>query len=106
MYVCVCCAWTLQVVVFFSGLVWSLVDSQGLPDVGTVMEQLNNVPVLTAVVWTGLVTTALTVMLQTTSLGVLSRCDAGTAWGRGVRFSAEGVLGLCRARAGVGHAQA
>jgi len=63
------------VVVFFVGLLWSLWDSHGLPDVATVTQQLSSVPVAVSVVWTGLITTALTVLLQTTSLGVLSSTE-------------------------------
>ena len=63
------------VVVWLSGLIWCVFDNSGLPDAANVMSQLSSLPVAASVVWTGLITTALTVFLQTTSLGVLSSSE-------------------------------
>jgi len=64
------------VVVFFTGLLWTLWDSGSTGiDLNELMTQLHSLPVAASVVWTGLVTTALTVLLQTTSLGVLSSTE-------------------------------
>jgi len=84
------------VVVFFAGLVWSLWDSHGLPDFSLVMTQLQSVPIATSVVWTGLVTTALTVLLQTTSLGVLSSTETT------VLYSTEPLWGAAFASVALG----
>eukprot|EP00802_Teleaulax_amphioxeia_P019514 Tamp_19752.p1 GENE.Tamp_19752~~Tamp_19752.p1 ORF type:complete len:401 (+),score=50.60 Tamp_19752:112-1203(+) len=63
------------VVVWFVGFLWCVYDHAGLPEVTQVAESLSQLPVLASVAWTGFVTTALTVLLQTTSLGVLSSSE-------------------------------
>ena len=63
------------VVVWLVSALWVALDHQGQWDVGAIQASLSNLNVAGAVVWTGLVTTALTVLLQTTSLGVLSSSE-------------------------------
>jgi drug/metabolite transporter (DMT)-like permease len=64
------------VVVWVMGALWSLYDNGGsLPDFAQVSGTMAQLPVAAAVLWTGLITTALTVLLQTTSLGVLSSSE-------------------------------
>eukprot|EP00802_Teleaulax_amphioxeia_P016658 Tamp_16782.p1 GENE.Tamp_16782~~Tamp_16782.p1 ORF type:complete len:392 (+),score=64.22 Tamp_16782:98-1177(+) len=60
------------VVVWITSVVWALGVHQGAPDWGQLQSAMSHLDVASSVVWTGLVTTALTVLLQTTSLGVLS----------------------------------
>ncbi|EKX40444.1 hypothetical protein GUITHDRAFT_88716 [Guillardia theta CCMP2712] len=86
------------VVVWLTGLIWALVDNGGLPDVATVTESLSQMPVAVSVVWTGLITTALTVLLQTTSLGVLSSTETT------VLYSTEPIWGAAFAHAVLGEA--
>ena len=86
------------VVVWLTGLIWALVDNGGLPDVATVTESLSQMPVAASVVWTGLITTALTVLLQTTSLGVLSSTETT------VLYSTEPIWGAAFAHAVLGEA--
>jgi len=84
------------VVVWLTGLIWALVDNGGLPDMATVSQSLSQMPVAASVVWTGLITTALTVLLQTTSLGVLSSTETT------VLYSTEPIWGAAFAHAVLG----
>ena len=63
------------VVVWLASLAWVAADHQGAPDWGAIQTAVSNMNVAASIVWTGLVTTALTVLLQTTSLGVLSSSE-------------------------------
>ena len=54
-------------------------------DFAAVQAAMSNASVAASVVWTGLVTTALTVLLQTTSLGVLSSSETTVLYSTGVK---------------------
>mmetsp|Transcript_24965 Transcript_24965/g.39179 ORF Transcript_24965/g.39179 Transcript_24965/m.39179 type:complete len:208 (-) Transcript_24965:177-800(-) len=80
-------------VVWLTGAAWSCVESGGSPDMSHIVDRLTSWEVMGAVVWTGCVTTAMTVMLQTTSLGVLSSTETS------VLYSTEPVWAALFARA-------
>jgi len=63
------------VVVWLASVAWVVVDHQGAPDWSAIQGAVSDINVAASVLWTGFVTTALTVLLQTTSLGVLSSSE-------------------------------
>lgn len=64
------------VVTMFASWLWVIWDNQGLPSVESITGALNSAEMGAAVLWTGLITTALTVFLQTTSVSKLSSQEA------------------------------
>lgn len=84
------------VVVWLASLVWVGFAHQGAWDFSAIQTAMSNSGVAASVIWTGLVTTALTVLLQTTSLGVLSSSETT------VLYSTEPIWGAAFANVVLG----
>jgi len=83
-------------VVAACSMLWALADGGGSIDMGLVANSLADVKIAAALVWTGLFTTALTVMLETWALARLSSAETT------VLFSTEPLWGTAFAYAALG----